>query len=173
MCVPFVLFAVNRYLFSWTGFLLNKIPCPFGDSWCDRKSVGVPVANGHPKILSFVVDLREVASAFKSKPNYYLIDFGGSVTAYRKFGNVWYYISLQNDLRDYKTVTKMKLGTRTPLSLWREGEPDVPGEKYTTPSGCIRNRVYRIINDLPVKKNQNAEIKKNVRVRCAGDFKLF
>lgn len=173
ICAPLILFLVNRYLFSWTGFILNKIPSPFGCSWCDRKSIGVPVANGHSKILSFVIDLAKVASTLESKSNYHLINFGYRITAYRKFGRVWYHVSLYTYQYGCKTMTEMSLGTGTSLSLWRDGEPDIRGESCIVPNSWIKNRIYRMIDDLPLTKKQNAEVKKNVVVQCTGDAKSF
>lgn len=171
--VPLILFLVNRYLFSWAGLILRAIPTPFGCSFCDYKSIGVPVENNHPKILSFVVDLAKVANAFHGNSNYYVVNFGYRVIIYRKYGKVWYWLRLDGSSRNYQSINEMSLGTGTPLSKWREGEPSIDGESFATPSGWIKKRSFQIINDLPLSTAQKAEMKKSVRVQCAGNAQSF
>lgn len=170
---PLILFLVNRHLFSWAGLILRAIPTPFGCSFCDYKSIGVPVDNGHPKILSFVVDSTKIARALHANPNYYLINFGYRITVYRKYGKVWYWLSLYTYSNNYRSVTEMSLGAGTPLPKRREGEPSVDGESFITPSGWIKNRIFRIINDLPLPPIQKTEMKKHVRIQCIGNSQSF
>lgn len=170
-CVLFVLFLVNRYLFSWVGLLFNKIYL-FGSPVCEFKSISVPVANSRPKRLSFIVDLLQIASTMKANPNYDLTqDDNYKVVVLRKYGQVRYSISFCNLTLDYEYFSEMKLSTQD--FLWQHGDPVVHGEHYTTPNSLVRRRIYRMINDLPLTRSQKAEIKRNVRVGCHSNAKSF
>lgn len=169
--IPPLLFLADRYLFSWVGLILSRIPSS-ENSLCDHKSVWVPSNNAEPKALSFVIKWQSFSEAMRLSSSYHILDHGHIITLYRKFGKVWYRISIHH-YSIPKSVTKMTVGTGTPLDLFRHGEPSVTGENCIIPSAWLKHRVFRMIDDLPLSKREKAEMKRNIRAGCVGNLRWF
>src|SRR5438128_2085755 len=76
---------INRYLFSWSWLLSESV------GLCEYKTIGVPGWNAHDVTLSFTPDLKQIASALSSNPNYevsYYNDY--SVVIRRIYGETEY-----------------------------------------------------------------------------------
>jgi len=172
----FGLLLVNRYVFSWIGLFLNLVPNPT-EPILEIKTISVRQPNGGAKRLSFVVNLPELRTAFGARSEYEIIYHSGHVTVYdgvltlyRKFGRVWYFVSFDTrskyDLaaKETKLVTEMKVGTGTPLHLWRRGELSVKGERPFVPSFIIMRRINRMIQDMPLTRGQKSEIRSCIKL---------
>ncbi len=172
----FGLFLVNRYVFSWIGLFLNLVPNPT-EPILDIKTISVREPNGGAKRLSFVVNLPKLRTAFAARTEYEIIYHSGHVTVYdgvltlyRKFGRVWYSVSFDTHSRYdpaakvTKLVTEMKVGTGTPLHLWRKGEPSVRGERPFVPSFIIMSRINPMIQDMPLTTRQKSEIRSCIKM---------
>lgn len=178
------LVLLNRYLFSWIGLFLSLIPTP-RNPILDNKTISVREPNGGTKSLSFVVELHKISAAFYSDPAYEMIYhaghatvFDGMLTLYRKIGRVWYYIYFDTSTRfepaskKYKLITEMRVGTGTPLHLWRKGEPSISGERPYLPSFVIKRKINCIIKDLPLTREQKSEIRSNIKIGYETGLKL-
>lgn len=180
----FGLFLINRYVFSWIGLFLSLVPNPT-EPILEIKTISVREPNGGAKRLSFVVKLPELRTAFAARSDYEIIYHSGHVTVYdgvltlyRRFGRVWYFVSFETrskyDLatKGTKLVTEMKVGTGTPLHLWRRGELSVKGERPFVPSFMIMSRINRMIRDLPLTRKQKSEIKSNIKMGYETGLRL-
>ena len=164
LLVPFLLLvAVNRFVFSWTGLILQ------GTGLCKFKSIGVPTENGHNQTLQQTYDLRQIATVMKANPNYEVNDLasgGTGLVVSRRFNGVKYNISFDV----HRDTYEFNLNTYDFAGYPSGSVSD--GEKCTTPSYRIEQNVYRVIDELPLNSLQRAELKANVRVKNMANFRI-
>ena len=164
LLIPLLLLgAVNRYVFSWTGLIMK------GAGLCAYRSVGVPPANAHAQALQQKYDLRQIAAVMRTNPNYEVNDRasgGTGLVVSRRFNGVKYNI----DFEVHKDAYEFTLNTFD-FGGYPSGSVS-EGEKCTTPSYWIEQKVYRMIDDLPLNSSQRAELKANVIVQDITNLKI-
>jgi hypothetical protein len=171
--------VINRYLFSWAGYILYLV------GRCEYKYIRVADKKGGRKMLSYPVDFVKIASALGPNPNYEVkhdilsCDLRRRqdqvLVVKRNFGGLKYimqFINSNNGGRQWNYLS-LSNGAVRELSLkkcsWdKDGDIVVsgsrPGEKCSTPDHYLKRNVYRMIRDLPLGFLQRAELKGNVRV---------
>lgn len=146
---------VDRYHYSWTGFLFNKA------GLCEYKSVTIPVKNGFPQKTGFDFDPHYIAKEMLKNPNYEVNSYykNRGVIVSRKFGNISYQISFQNSRGSYEGFN---LNTSSDIEEY--SFPSVSGENCATLNHILKENVFIMIDDLPLSDSQKDEMKKYVTV---------
>jgi hypothetical protein len=145
-------FIVNHYVFSWTGFILNKI------GLCECKSIRSQDDKSGYKILSYTVDLSAIDQSLGTNPSYNLIfhrDY--TLVVSRTFGDVTYSINLYN-------WTNWTEKTMLSLNTYPKGPSQRNGETCTTPAYIVERNIYLMIDDLPLTEPQKTELRRSVIV---------
>jgi hypothetical protein len=156
------LIVINRYVFSFTGVLLSAI------NLCKYKSIGVGVANGHNKKLSYRIDFVLFASSLRPNGNYELIQNENyRLQISRRFNGVKYNMVFENPVN---SASEFNLSTYN--SLGYPGGSIVGGERCTMPGYWIERNVYLMIKDLPLSDSQKAELRENVVVAPEGNLRI-
>lgn len=158
-----LLVVINRFAFSWTGFIFSKV------GLCDYKSIGVPRSDGHNEKLSQSYNIPQMTSIMSMNRNYEVNNHyaGDGLRISRMFNGVMYNVIFVNN----NGVSEFNLN-----NINFNGYPSgskADGEKCTTPSYFVETNAYRMIDDLPLNGLQKAELKQYVTVKNMMSFRLF
>jgi hypothetical protein len=155
-----LLLLINHYYYSWMGALAYKA------GFCEYKRIYVPVDNGYPIDLTFLMDLDEVNSTLLLNPNYEVIYRRPTfLSISRVYDGVRYSLVFDNYRRG--TVTTLN------ADMYQRNPGELEGERFATPVYTIDRRVSEIIADLPLPQGQKIEIASHIRVCCQFHIKLF
>lgn len=160
-----VLFVINRYYYSWTGLVLNKV------GLCEYKSVSVFGHNGYPKPMSFRFDTQFIAGEMSKNSNYQVNNRynGNGTVVSRNFDGVIYKLYFENRGGSFEGFN---LGTGIDDDP-RFDYPAPGGEKCTVPSYTLKKNVLTMIGDLPLTDEQKDELRKSVWVIPVINLNLF
>lgn len=153
---------VERYLFSWTGFLSNKI------GLCDYKTVRVLAENGGYQKMSFDFDNQYIASEMRKKTDYQVEELDSDyLIVLKKIGNVSYEVWFAN-------ADGFDEGFKLKTSVEEKQFPEsTGGESYITPNRVLKRKISTIIDDLPLIEDQKNEMKEYIRVSYCSGGKLW
>jgi hypothetical protein len=159
--IIFALLLVNRYLYSWTGFLANKV------GLCKFRTVSVSGYNASPAKLTFLFDPEEIAREMSKNENYKVNGFSNKhyVSVTRTFDGIIYNLTLHNGggLQDGFSVDTLLPAPEHPNLIGRWG-----GEHFATPDYILKNKIYTMIDDLPLTKEQKDEMKQLMYCQCVA-----